>query len=187
MHHKSTRDVTDSLSKNVTSKSFSPPIIEQLHLRSISPPIARHSPITVTTTSRYESTTRNVHSSSPSLTTSKLRRDSASPSGAGPSGTTSHFITHSTHRVGSPQTTSFQRLSTASPLHLRAASPAAPPLGSLDRSYKVTEETSTYKKTNNVVSSATLDRQGSPSYVGHRNVTASASGKLITNFLHITN
>lgn len=46
----------------------------------------------------------------------------------------------------------------------------------MDTSYKVTEETSTYKKTNNVVSSSTLDRHGSPSYAVNRSVAASPSG-----------
>lgn len=61
-------------------------------------PVARNSPVTVTTTSRFETTTRNVQSSSPRNFSSSPspRRDSTSPSG--------NYITHSTHRISSPVT-----------------------------------------------------------------------------------
>lgn len=57
----------------------------------------RISPITVTTTSRYESSTRNIAGSPRNFSSSPSpKRDTHSPSG--------NFVTSSTHRMSSPVT-----------------------------------------------------------------------------------
>lgn len=144
------------LSKNYSSEKY----VTESQARQASPVVVRHSsssPLTVTTT-RYEtSTSRNVRSSSPAP-----RRDSASPAAGGGS---SHYITQSAHRVASPQTL-YNRLASPSPIQLhqlRVSSPAPlSPTANGATSYKVTEETSTYKRTNNVTK--TTSDPNSPSY-----------------------
>lgn len=158
---KTTTTTSSSMSKNYTSEKY-------LASRA-SPVIAGHaSPITVTTSNRYESS--NVQSTP--LPAPRHVRDSVSPAGGGAS--SSHYITHSTHRVASPQN-SYGRVRSPSPsglqLHgLRVSSPA-PANNGTTSSYKKTEETSTYKRTNNVTKEV-----GSPSYFGAKPLAGNDDG-----------
>ncbi|KAJ6632640.1 Filamin-A, partial [Pseudolycoriella hygida] len=113
----------------------------------------RLSPITVTTTSRYESSTRNIAGSPRHFSSSPSpKRDTHSPSG--------NYVTSSTHRISSPVTVSTQHRLSSPVTAPRISSPALN--SSKGETYKISEKSSTYK-TSNFVSS-----EKSPSYLTSR-------------------
>lgn len=122
-------------------------------------PVAR-SPLTVTTTSRYESSSRNVTSPRHYSVSPPPRQDSASPS--------LHYIPASTQRIASP--INIQRVS--SPIQTITHRVTSP----IGESYKVTERSSSYK-TSNYVSSDEI--RGSPSYATAKRPTSPGETKCV--------
>lgn len=122
-------------------------------------PIAR-SPLTVTTTSKYESSTRNVTSPRHYSVSPTPRHDTSSPI---------NYVPASTYRIASP--INIQRVSSPiTTITHRVTSPVGESYTS-----KVTEQRSSSYKTSNYVTSDEI--RGSPSYATAKRV--SSPGKLI--------
>lgn len=115
-----TKNFSEKYVSRQRNQTFSPidSPVEQIR----SSPVMRNSPITVTTTSRYETTAHNMNSSSPRHFSSSPspRREVAPP-------TSLNFITQSTHRMSSPIETHISSPVTAMSMQThRAMSPSVP-------------------------------------------------------------
>lgn len=193
-HHDSTTTMnksstSTSTTKNYTSEKYvSSSTSSMLHeptVQRIASPLGhmRNSPVANASATRYETTVHNVRSSTPTASNGVSRRDSSSPNNGA-----SYYISQSAHRVASPQNSApYGRVRSPSPIRLQqlrvSSSPvpvqstAAPTRSNGATSYKVTEETSTYKRTNNIArTSDVADGTRSPSYFGAKPSTPIGGG-----------